>query len=114
MHITPEACAAAYDCLRHFRPFKSWKLPPGEEVEFRVRRLPHYAEVSNYRWTDELVMWVDHVKHPTLNELMMTIAHEMCHVRQFKIGQKRLGHGPTFKRMAKSICKELGWDERLF
>jgi len=114
MHITPEACAAVYDMLRHFRPFKAWKLPPGEEVEFRVRKINHYGEVTNYVRTDELIMWISDKRHPTLNDLAMTVAHEMCHVRQHFNGQKRLGHGPAFQRMAKTICKELGWDERLF
>lgn len=114
MHITPEACAAVYDMLRHFKPFKAWKLPPGEEVEFRVHKIKHLAEVSNYVRTDEFVMWVSSHKHPTLLDLVQTIAHEMVHIRQHYTGQKRLGHGKAFKSMGTRVCKELGFDERLF
>lgn len=115
MHITPEACAAVYDMLRHFKPFRGWKLPPADEVEFGVHvRRKVYAEVSNYVRTDEFVMWVSSHNHATLHDLVQTIAHEMCHIRQFFIGQKRLGHGRSFKRMARRICKELGFDERIF
>jgi len=33
--LTPQMCAAVYDCLREFPPFSRWKLPPADEIEFR-------------------------------------------------------------------------------
>lgn len=116
MHITPEACAACYEMLRHFRPFKGWKLPHADEVEFRV--VPwkkDFAEMSHYVRTDELIMIVSSHpdKHPVLDELTQSIAHEMVHFRQHRL-KINIGHGKYFKRMANIICKELGWNPRAF
>lgn len=114
MHITPQACAAVYDMLRHFKPFSGWKLPPADEVEFRVWAYKgHFAEVNHYVRTNERIMSISNVKHKTLDELAQTIAHEMCHIRQYQLKQN-IGHGKAFKRMSRAICKELGWNERAF
>lgn len=115
MQITPDRCAAVYEMLRHFKPFASWKLPPADEVEFRVRPLKdHVAHANHYKYTLEFFIAVDDSKHPNINELAMTIAHEMCHIRQRILKRNFTTHGADFKRMKNSICKELGWDERLF
>ena len=116
MKPTPDACAAAYDCLRSFAPFKGWKLPSGEEVEFIVTRDPSkYGAHSHYICRDEHIIEISDACNGHLNTLMFTMAHEMVHLHQKRAKLvTKAEHNADFKRRAKSVCRELGWDEKAF
>lgn len=116
MRLTPEACAAVYDCLRQFAPFSGWKLPPAEQVEFSVTRdHKNFGTHVHYVGTDDHIIEVSEVNNGHFNTIVLTIAHEMVHLHQRR---KRLTtkaeHNADFKRRAARICAELGWDAKAF
>ena len=55
--LTPEMVAAVYVCLRQFPPFSRRKLPPADEVEFRVSNKRNtMGEYTRYvRTSDHIV-----------------------------------------------------------
>jgi hypothetical protein len=118
--LTPKMVAAAYSYLRTTPPFNRWRLPPAEEVRFKVLdriRDPGYVRI-----------WGDHVCHegkhiirvsrsliPWTSSLMELLAHEMIHVHQAESGAKgRPGHGPGFQRLAARVCSIHGFDPGRF
>lgn len=115
MRLTPEACAAVYDCLRQLSPFSGWKLPPADEVAFHVSR-----DRANHGWAyqharGEFALEISEVCNGHFNTLASTIAHEMIHLYQFRAGlDSRAEHNADFKRRAARVCAELGWDAKAF
>jgi hypothetical protein len=114
LHLTPEILVQAYELLRATPPFKRWKLPHADEVEFRVAKLsePHSAE---YTFSNTVAhrITVCPVENDTLAELLCAMAHEMTHMRQYA-GRPGPSHGPTFKRLAAQVCRVHGFDEATF
>ena len=111
-NITPGMVESAYDLLRASSPFRRWGLPPGSEVEFRVMRSrgmfgDYLREGGHHR------IRVSAPKHSRMETLLATIAHEMCHMKQFSpacriagTGRTRdVAHGAAFKRLAQQVCR---------
>lgn len=117
MHITPEQCAAVYDCLRAFVPFKAMRLPPADEVIFKVtndrtkqgyctilvdRSGGHEIGISNW-WIGEF------------QSLVPIVAHEMIHMHQWiQRTDTPSMHNAEFRRIARRVCKLFQWDYRQF
>lgn len=103
---------STYDMLRLTRPFKGWRLPPGDEVVFHVS-----AETTpqGLHWYDDTGhnIRLSARKHKYLHSAIMTLAHEMCHIRQRIVGD-RSDHGAVFARMADQVCKHHGFDRGQF
>lgn len=95
----------AYELLRATRPFKRWCLPHADEVEFR---LINHKDIrgdwcfENGRHVIRISQRVCHA----LPTMIRTIAHEMCHMRQYELGDKRSEHGAVFERLADQVCRE--------
>lgn len=116
LRLTPDVCAAVYDCLREFRPFKGWRLPPGEEVQFSViRNKQNFGFHAHYAGTDEHIIEVSELCNGHFSTLASTIAHEMIHMhqRRSKLTTKAM-HNADFQRRAARVCREFGWDEKAF
>ncbi|MCR4302259.1 MAG: SprT-like domain-containing protein [Sulfuricaulis sp.] len=115
--MTPHVLAAAYEYLRATSPFKAWKLPHADEVEFAVtERRDCEGDHGVYRYyTNEHIITISSYYIKTTPELMVVMAHEMIHERQ-EIAKtaRRGGHNKEFHRLAKRVCKVHGWDSRLF
>ncbi len=122
MHITPAMMEAAYTFLRETRPFKAWKLPDADDVEFQVKSFGH---VGDYQWRfagnpEISENWqhrirVNPARHPHWTELLRTMAHEMIHLHQRRsaaVAHKRqtATHGKFFQNTAKEVCRLHGWD----
>lgn len=113
LHLTPEMMAQTYELLRATPPFRGWKLPAADDVEFHVTR-------HTDRHGDCVDAGHAHVircsanKHGSLASLIITMAHEMCHVRQSKLAPRERDHGTAFKRMARSVCRIHGFDPKVF
>src|ERR1700674_4384641 len=113
LHLTPAMLEASYELLRTTLPFRRWKLPHADEIEFHVRYLTHrgdcvdLGEVNLIRLSDK--------RHHTLPEVLITMAHEMCHVRQnIERPNDDAHHGAYFKKCAKQVCRHHGWDYKTF
>lgn len=115
----------AYEYLRSTPPFKNWKLPHADEVEFAVMR--HRArEADHDRYTrgdGHTIRRGDHIIRvsahtvKTTNALIEAMAHEMVHAYQegvVKTGSYVVVHNAEFKRLAARVCKIHGWDTQAF
>lgn len=115
--LTPEILRRAYDMLRACAPLKGWRLPPGEQVEFRVSRArgilgQHvYSVESGCHRIDISAAGNGH-----LATVVQTMAHEMIHLKQSIDGTASAGavHNADFRRLAARICGALGFDPKLF
>lgn len=114
--LTPAILEAGYEFLRATPPFRSWKLPHGEEVEFHVtRHRDREGDHCTYRYRPDHVVRVSAHFISATSPLLAVLAHEMIHVRQAMKKTARPGvHNAEFKRIAKTICKLHGFDERTF
>lgn len=110
MHITPELMEGSYRLLLQSLPFRRWRMPHPDSVEFvvslhRDRSAHHraYKDGSGH----EIAVSAHKVQNlQLLNECM---AHEMVHIRQDQLGM-RDKHGDGFKRLAKLVCRRNGFN----
>lgn len=125
LFITPETCRAAYEFFRTTLPYRRWKLPDADSVEFKITKsADKYGSVdypSRKGFKIRPIMEVsDHLCYCT-DVLLRTVAHEMVHLRQFQLDGwtvvekgKEYGHGPDFQAMAKLICRRHGFNLETF
>ncbi len=115
--LTPEILEAAYEFLRNTPPFKGWKLPVGDEVEFTVTLLrDREGDHTTYRGTSDHVIRVSSNKIGHTASLVVVMAHEMIHAKQAvaKTFTANAEHNAEFRRLAKSVCKLHGFDPKTF
>lgn len=112
LRLTPDLLAAGYDFLRETGPFKGWKLPASDDVEFHVSRDPHvHADFGMERGVPVIRVSERGAGHTVT--LLAAMAHEMVHLRQHMVGA-RDHHGASFKRMAGAVCRAHGFDPKTF
>lgn len=112
LRLTPDMLAGAYEFLRTTEPFRAWKLPHADELGFAVVRDPNmYADFGMERGVP--VIRVSEVKNGHVVTLLATMAHEMCHLRQERLGDSG-HHNANFKRMAARVCRAHGFDLKTF
>lgn len=112
IHLTPEILEAAYNLLRATPPFKGWKLPHSDDVEFHVTR--HIDRSGDCTNTGKgFTVRISSKYHATLPAVLETMAHEMVHMRQHQFCFP-VTHGPRFKRLAKQVCRRHGFSEAVF
>lgn len=117
LHLDRELIVAAYEMLRLTRPFKGWKLPPSNEVGFRViktertRGTFHFSEK-----TGKPTIEVSRANVGTLSSLIYTVAHEMVHFHEDTAHRARgdVMHGARFKKLAAQVCRHHTFDPLLF
>lgn len=110
--LTPQILVAAYEFLRATPPFRGWKLPHADQVEFHVVRRPglfgEYAtEAGKHRIAVSCAMV------GTTDTLLRTMAHEMTHLYQARCGRDP-AHGRDFARHARCIARHHGFDPKAF
>ncbi len=110
--------AAVYECLRQFPPFSRWKLPPADEVEFRVSNQRNtMGEYTRYARTSEHIVMVSSSTIGHFATLANVVAHEMVHLKQAidKTEPQKVGwHNAEYRRLAKQVCRIHGWDYKAF
>lgn len=113
--VTDERVREAYLFLRGIPPFSRWNLPPASECIFGLLLgESHHAE---YIRDGKHFILVNADTHITLTDHLMSVAHEMVHLRQELLGRLPIhadGHNTEFRRMAKQICAATGWDLQKF
>lgn len=114
LKITTERLAATYEMLRAWPPFSRWGLPPSEMVKFRVTR----SKKNFATWWadgDRHHVEVSEALHSTMQGVVMSMAHEMIHVRQrLAKTETRSEHNAEFHRLAKRVCSIYGFDYGAF
>lgn len=116
LHLTPVILAGVYESLRVCPPFARWKLPPAEDIEFRVSqhkdREGHY---TRYVGTDHHFIYVSGARIGYFDSLAIVMAHEMIHLCQaVKKTETRGEHNADFRRKAAQVCATLGFDPKVF
>jgi hypothetical protein len=106
---------AAYELARTTPPFKSWNLPDGEDISFRVTRDPfrrgHYRR--DKRGRHEIAVSALSIGYT--HNLIETMAHEMIHLHLDLVGLAGTAeHNAPFKKFAARVCKFHGFDPKLF
>jgi len=113
--VTDSAIRDAYLYLRSLPPFTRWNLPPAGDCTFGLLvGASHHAE---YVKDGKHLILVNADTHITLTDMLMSVAHEMCHQRQEILGRLPLvkdSHNAEFRRMAKQVCSAMGWDLQKF
>jgi hypothetical protein len=125
LYVTPDSCRAVYEYFRTTLPFRRWKLPDAEAVEFRITKSSdlygsvYYPSIVGHAIRPRMEV-SDHLCWCT-DLLLRVIAHEMCHLRQFQLDGWRIvekgkeyGHGPDFQAMAKLVCRRHGFNLETF
>lgn len=116
MHVTLPIIEASYDFLLATPPFRRWDFPPADDVEFHVVR--NLTDRGWYRLQTNGVhqigissRWLSHSSN-----IIGTMAHEMVHMRQAMAGTEtpNAKHNAEFWRLARLVCREHGFDPRLF
>jgi hypothetical protein len=114
VNITPELVAATYDMLCLTAPFKGWNLPPSDDVQFsilqtRERYGDHCVEGDGHH------IRISRTRHKTLRTLIETLAHEMVHMRETRLGVRNdIAHGASFRKLAMQVCRIHGFDPGAF
>lgn len=112
VHLSPQILSGLYAVLRGCQPFSRWGLPQADEIRFVVNRNRNflgYYSVTRGKHQIE----VSGVLCTQLQTALVTVAHEMCHLRDRVRGRAK-GHGASFKRSAKTVCRLHGWDVGAF
>ena len=114
--LTPAVLEAAYAYLRATPPFKGWKLPEADAVEFAVtRHRDRMADHTTYCYTLDHVIRASTYHIKTTNDLIEAVAHEMIHQHMTRNHtDTKCEHNAEFKRLAARVCKVHGWDIRLW
>lgn len=116
LRLTPEMLAAAYEFLRTSAPFRGWRLPTADEVEFQVvaarDRHGHYCRGDSAE--HRIAISAATVGHT--ETLMRTVAHEMIHLyqRERRTETANAEHNSEFLRLARFVCLHHGFDPRAF
>jgi hypothetical protein len=114
MQVTPERVAAVYDCLRHFPPFCSWKLPPADEIELHIS-LQEDAFAVYHRKGAQHGITVSMTLVKNWQTLVESVAHEMIHLHQARAGtETRAEHNREWHRLAKTVCDSFVWKREGF
>lgn len=107
--LTPHVVAAAYGYLRACPPFKGWKLPHADEVEFGVtRHRDREGDHNHYLRTTEHILRVSSYRVQSTLALLMCVAHEMTHMYQWRVF-KSYTHNAWFNRTTKRISLIHDW-----
>lgn len=119
--LTPLLIVSMYSMLRDCPPFRGWKLPEADDIEFRTSRRKdahgeHIEKTPPTRGARYTIM-VSTEKNGHLNTILQSLAHEMVHLAQAiaRVPRRYEAHdNQDFVRRARQVCKTFGWDWRAF
>jgi predicted SprT family Zn-dependent metalloprotease len=106
VNITPDILHAAYEYLKVTPPFRGWKLPDADEVEFVVG---NSDQCEGYYHEGKWRIEISQKLITRTYSLMEIMAHEMIHFYLERRGV-RTHHGAAFKKCAARVCREHGFD----
>lgn len=116
LHLTPATVEAAYETLLTTLPFRRWRLPAADDIEFRVGL--HRAYDAYYERQDDrhwLTVSTRSRFCTTIAALTMTMAHEMIHMHLLDTCPRDRGHhNKRFQALAARVCKRHGFDIAAF
>lgn len=112
LKLNPEILRCAYQFLVETSPFRTWNLPDGEDVTFKVVNDP-----SLYGWHEKKrgkhTIAISHRVVGHTHTLMGAMAHELIHLHQSNSGMP-LSHGEAFQKLSAAVSKVHGFDPKAF
>ena len=112
--LTPDIAEAIYELLRLTPPFKSWRLPHADDIEFHITNHDdRHADSTSTAKKGHRIRVSNNICH-SLRSATEAVAHEMCHIRQWCLGARRENHGPVFNRLADQVCRAHGFERGTF
>lgn len=116
MHLTPDMLESGYRLLCHTPPFNRWKMPHPDDVVFYAKTIDKSGThgTQGQYWFDNIHhhIQVNPARHHTLAAMLMTLAHEMVHLRVGNL--ERGAHGRLYQRLADQVCRHHGFDRGQF
>ncbi len=85
-------------------------MPESNTITFSITR--SVGARGSARGTDKIDISARNVGR--LDNLLMTMAHEMIHIHNHAKGHTRSAHGGEFRRCADMVCKHHGFDRQMF
>jgi hypothetical protein len=110
MKLTSKVIEHMYIMLCNIEPFSRWKLPCPEEIKFTVT--DDESSYGTYVYNDETEMHeitISKAKNGWFETTLRTLCHEIIHMTRGKTSNYDK-HDAYFKRKAKLIADELGFD----
>lgn len=118
LKLTPDMLVATYEMLHTTLPFRRWGLPHADDIEFHVTSAVDYCGQVAWRGREggPLCIQISQRHVQWTHDLVETMAHEMCHVRQIILrpGLSAYGHKKDFRDMAKQVCRHHGFNPQTF
>lgn len=110
--LTPLVLERTYELLVWTHPFVIGNLPDSEDVVFKVTR-SHDLRGTYHRDTkDRHIIEISSCCNRTLDALIRTMAHEMCHLMAGAVfGDRR---DVMHSKIVDATCKRHGWDIAMF
>lgn len=107
MHPTPTILVAAYQYLQATPPFRKWRLPPADEIIFKVSNaLTLHGQLTHYPPAIALSAKTTR----TTEAILSTMAHEMIHLHLHLVGAPTSNlHNAEFHRLARLVCRHHGF-----
>ena len=114
LRLTPDLLRAEYAALLQVESIGRLGLPDCDDVKFLVIKTSDRYGDYEFDGSRDLIR-VSQGKVGSIRTLAETIAHECVHIAGRIQGVKDYTtHGAWFKRLAKPICRECGFDEQAF
>ncbi len=112
MRLTSALLEASYVFLCQTPPFRSWRLPTGDEIEFRANKdREALGSHQMHARQGHHVVSVSKARVSHITTLISVMAHEMIHLYQAETGSRtKSEHNAEFRRLAKIVCRHHGWD----
>jgi len=108
MTPTSKTLESMYLMLCQMKPFNNWNLPNTALINFVVTS--EEDSYGTYVYDDDIhIITISKAKCSHFETILKTLAHEMIHMKRFKT-QNWDKHDAVFRRYAKSIADEFGFD----
>lgn len=115
IYITPEQMELAYELLRASPPFKRWRLPSPDTIEFHAVPMRGQDQADCHWNGNRHVIRIASNRHHSLPPLIVTMAHEMVHLHlDISYPRDRAHHGRRFNQHADIVCRHHVFDRGQF
>jgi hypothetical protein len=108
MTPTSKTLEAMYILLCQMKPFNGWSLPNTAEINFVINSEDDCY--GSYVYDDDVhIITISKAKCAHFETILKTLAHEIVHMKRFKTKDWDK-HDAVFRRYAKQIADEFGFD----
>ena len=111
MKLTPSILRNLYSAIYCMKPMDRWNMPLPEEINFIVDKDPQV--MGSYMYDDgekyEHIITISSARCGHLDTVIRVLCHECIHMSRHK-SHRWTHHDKEFRRRAKVISQELGFD----